>query len=195
MSLLQTAPTLGFTNPPHGPPLFFASDVSTRKQASLSSTVTLSNSTAETALVSLTMPALTFVTQGGGRLWVAGTARNSTNAARTVTYRGKLTIGATTTTIFATTHISMVQSTKPRQWQAAIGVVGTTLSTQLRTWGALDLSGASTISMPPTTYSGASYLLATVPNSSAATVFKLTAQVSAASTRLKVTADAGYLES
>lgn len=194
MSLLSVSDIVGFTKPPRGSMVFFVSPMSVRKAGEKVSTTTLTNSTAETLLASFTVPALTHVNQGGTRTLVTGALTNNSTSAVTVTLRTKLTVGASTSTIFQTSALSLAGSTLPRTWMAEVQTIGTTFSTQIRTWSAAVITNPSSRTITTNALSLAGTNNITVANTTAAATLKFTAQLSAASTAHSATASAGWIE-
>lgn len=194
MSQLSISDKVGFTKPPHGPLLFFLSSMAVRQAGTKVSTTTLSNSTAETTLASFTVPAMTHISQGGTRSIVVGTLTNATTGAVTVILRTKLTVGATTSTISQTSALSLSTSPSPRHWMAEVHTIGTTLSTQVRTWTGAVIANPSTRTIATNAFSLAGTNTITVPNTTAAGTLKFTAQLSLASTARQATVTAGWIE-
>lgn len=192
MSLLTARNTIGFTKPPSGPALWFSNDMSVRLYSELVASATVSNSTAESTLASFSIPALALTNQGGLRTHVSGDITAATTA--TVTLRAKLIISGTTMTVLATSALPLAASTTSRSWNVESVVLGTTNSTQLRSWSYADLSSPSTLTTPPTTFTGAGYATITAPNSSASGTLNITAQFSAASTGISASRHLGTLE-
>ena len=93
MSLLTVRNIVGFTKPPKGTALFFAVPMALRKVDELVVTTTVTNSTAETSLGTMTLPAVTLTSQGAAAFLMAGTVLNTTNAGGTVRLRSKIVIG------------------------------------------------------------------------------------------------------
>lgn len=194
MSLLSVSDRVGFTKPPHGSMVFFVSPMSVRKAGEKVSTTTLTNTTAETLLASFTVPALTHTNQGGTRSIVAGTLTNNSTSAVTVTLRTKLTIGASTTTISQSSALSLAGSSLSRHWMAEVQTIGTTFSTQLRTWSAAVVTNPSSRTITTNAFSLAGTNNIVVANTTAAATLKFTAQLSAASTAKRATVTAGWIE-
>lgn len=185
---------IGFTKPPHGSPLFFVSPVAVRKVDQKVSTTTVISSTAETLLASFALPALTLVNQGGARAIVGGTIRNHVTAGGTIILRSKITIGASTVTLMESSAISLSTSANLRSWQAGVAVVGTTLSTSIRTWNEAAITSPTTRPTAPLSATLSGQKTASIPNSSASGTIKFTAKLSAASTGLSASVVAGWLE-
>lgn len=194
MSLLSVSDIVGFTKPPRGSMVFFVSPMAVRKAGEKVSTTTLTNSTAETLLASFTVPALTHTNQGGTRSVVVGTMTNASTSAVTVTLRAKLTVGASTVTLSQTSALSLTGSTLSRHWGAEVQTIGTTFSTQLRTWSGAVITNPSSRSITTNAFALTGTNTVTVPNTTAAATLKFTAQLSAASTARRATVTAGWIE-
>lgn len=194
MSLLSISDIVGFTKPPRGSMVFFVSPMSVRKAGEKFSTTTLTNSTAETLLASFAIPALTHSNQGGTRSTVIGTMTNASTSAVTVTLRTKLTVGASTVTISQSSALSLTGSALSRHWGAQVQTIGTTFSTQLRTWTSAVITAPSSRTIATDAFSLTGSNTITVPNSTATATIKFTAQLSAASTARRATVTAGWLE-
>ena len=193
MSLLEVSNVVGFTKPPRGPQAWWSNDVSVRKYAEIVASSTMGNTTAETTIASMSVPALALTNKGGIRGWAAGTVSNATSTG-TVTLRAKLVVGGTTTTIAETSGISISTSTTPRSWMTLITVLGTTSSTALRGWSMATVSAPSTLDTPPSTYQGFGYSMPIVANSSSAGTLNFTMQLSVASTGVVASGDVAALE-
>lgn len=193
MSLLTIRDVVGFTKPPRGSAVFFAEPMSLRKVDEKTNTTTVTNSTAETTLGSFTVPALVLFNKGAAAVSVAGTVLNDTTAATTLRLKAKLIIGGSTVTFADSTAINLPVSITPRSWGLDGMVVGTTLSTQLRTWSELRVSAPSTARVAPAAYAGYGYSQAIVPNSSNQSTITVTGQLSTASTDFSASVDVGTL--
>jgi hypothetical protein len=167
--------------------------MSVKKIDELVATTTIINSTAETSLGTMTIPASVFVGQGGAAMSMSGTVLNTSAAAGTARLRAKVILGGTTSVFAETTALSCSTSNNSRAWTLASGLIGSTLSTQLRTWSDVVLSAPSTSKVAPSTYSGVGYGSILLPNTSAQSTIEVTAQLSAASTNFSFTSDAAEL--
>lgn len=194
MSELTVSSRIGFTKPPRGSALFFISPMAVRKADEIFSTITVANSTTQTTLGTLDVPSLTYSAQGASRAIVTGQIRNHVSAGATVVLRAKATVSGTTVTLFQSSALALSTSVNSRLWQAQIAIIGTTLSTQLRSWSDLQVSTPSTRQISPQAHDLNGYATISVPNSTAAVSLKFTAQLSAASTGLTASVAAGLLE-
>ena len=193
MSLLTARNAIGFTKPPRGPALWFTNDMSVRLYSRLVTTTTLANSTAQTTLASFTVPALSLTNQGGVRAHFAGTLANATSTG-TVTLRAKLVITGTTMTVLQSPPLTLSTSTSPRSWNAETVILGTTNSTDLRSWSYADLSVPSALATPASTFTGSGYKALVTPNSTAAGTLTLTAQFSVAAAGVTASRNLATLE-
>lgn len=194
MSLISISDRIGFTKPPHGSAVFFITPMAVRKADEITVTTTVANSTTQTILGTLDIPAMSFVSQGGAAGVVTGTIRNHVSAGATIVLRATLTIGGSTTTIMESSAIALSTSVNSRHWQLGVAVIGTTQSTALRTWGEAFITNPTTRSLAPVASNLASQRTMTVANTTTAATLKITAALSAASTGLTASLVAGWLE-
>ena len=192
-SLLTVRNIIGFTKPPRGTAVFFQTPMTVRKVDEKVATTTITDTTTETILASMTLPAVTLTSQGAAAMTVSGTFLNQSTATESIRLRGKIEIGGSTLTFAETTGITCSTSTSLRSWAFTAGLIGSTLSTELRSWSDITMSAPSTSLTPVSTSLYNGYGLVTVPNSSSQSIFTLSGQLSTASTDLTITANAGTL--
>ena len=177
--------------PPHGNPRY-TFPVATRSIDTNSTATTVSNTTTETVVIDVDLPALTIRSKGATRLAAAGTIFNSAAASGTVTYRVKVDDGGGDTTVLATSGIVCSTSTGTRSWVLDAVMFGNGNSIQTH-WGVYELSEASTGNMPPVATSVVGYSTSGIDETNAINM-TVTAQMSAASTGFTVVRESAILE-
>jgi len=179
--------------PPRGDPVFFVLPVASRRLDENSTTITAVNSTAETTVATLTMPALTIASTGAARFMAAGKITNTAVAGGTVTFRAKLDDGSgSPAVVMETSGIVCSTDNNPRRW-ALETYLAAKITNGQSVWGFLDVSAPSTRATAPSAYTGVTYSTAAETDSTPITI-TITAQLSAASTGFSVSREFALLE-
>lgn len=179
-------------SPPRGDPVFFVLPVASRRLDENSTTISVTNTTAETTVATLTMPALTISSTGAARFMAAGTISNTGVAGGTVTLRAKIDDGNGATTIAETSGIVCSTSTSLRRWNLHTYLAAKVANGQA-CWGFVDVSVASNSRTAPSTYTGVTWSTAAQSDNLPITI-TVTAQLSAASTAFTLSREFALLE-
>ena len=164
-----------------------------RKVDDQSSSTSVSNTVAETAIGSMALPVWGLQTTGGMRFGFGGTILNTT-ATATLTFRGKLAqTGGSTFTVLESSAIALTTSTKPRFWWCGGTVLANGTASQ-KIWGGVQITHPSTRKLAPGAYAAIGLSTAGV-DQSLVVIASVTAQFSAASANLSVTREFSVLES
>lgn len=177
--------------PPHGLP-DYTYPVASQLIDTNSTAVTVVNSAAETAVASLAVPALTIRSQGATRLNAVGTITNTTDTGGAVTFRVKASVTGSTSTVMETTAVACSTSGDARKWALQEIMFGDDTNTQDH-WAAMDISAASTGTLPASTYSSVGFSTGSLAETEIITL-TVTAQMSAASTGFEVVRESAILE-
>ena len=165
--------------PPHGVP-DWTFPLATRKIDSNSTDVDITSSTAETTVADVDAPALALRSEGGTRLMASGTIFKSAVAGGTVTFKVKVADGTGTSTVLETSGVVCSTSTEFRKWNLETIMFGNAENAQTH-WGFIDVSAASSVSLPDSTFSSVGYSTSGLTETDVLNV-TVTAQLSAAST-------------
>ena len=177
--------------PPGGTVPWYAEGVTVRKVDANSTAVSVSNTTTETEIANLDLPALVLSTTGAARLSLTGTLDQ--NTAGNTTFRLKVADSASTGIVFATSGVSTTSSTSSHPWGMEFLFLGKQPSVN-KSWGYVDVGvAAGGGSLTPSTYSSVGFSTMGFDETDAWTI-SITAQMSVASTALSVTRQAAVLE-
>lgn len=185
----------GLTNrdprPPGGSIPWYAEGVTVRKVDENSTAVSVTNTTTETTIANLDLPALTLTSTGVMRMSATGTIlNNSTNG---VTIRIKAIDDVTTDTVLASTSIKPAASGSPHAWGVEFFVLGKQPGVN-RGWGYLDVATAGAAgTLKPSTYSAVGFSTMGLDETDEWSI-TITAQMSAATTAMTVTRQVAILE-
>ncbi len=178
--------------PPSGPPPWYADAMTVRKVDENSTAISVSNTTTETTIATMTLPALTLTSTGAARLSATGTIQSSTTVG-TFTVRVKMADGASTETVLATSGISFSTSNSLRPWLLEAWVLGKQPNVN-RAWGGIEIGAAgSGASLLPSTYSAVGFSTMGLDETDPWTV-SMTVQMSTASAALTMTREVSILE-
>lgn len=181
-------------SPPSGGPFYTVPTMVVKRLDDSSSALSVTNTTTETTLATLTVPVNTLSSTGGVRLTCGGTIANSATTNGTVTFRVKLTDATTapTQTIFATSGLVCSTSTSPRRWTLETITLGKQPLVQ-HNWGVLHLSDPSAQTLSPLSETLVGYSTSSRDETDQISM-TVTAQLSAASTGFTATRSAAFLE-
>lgn len=178
-------------DPPRGRP-DYTFPMATRKIDHNSTALTVINSAAETTIIDVGAPALTIRSEGGTRLMASGTIDNTLVAGGTVTLRVKAADSATTTTVLATSAIVCSTDVDTRKWTLETIMFGNATNVQTH-WGILDVSIATTASMPASTFSAVGQAGSALAETDTLNV-TVTAELSSASTGFSIACESALFE-
>lgn len=188
----ERVPSRAATKPPHGPPIFYALAVASRRLDENSTTVTVTNSTVETVLASLTMPAQTLTSTGAARFTAVGAVSNTTVAGGTVKFRAKLSDGTSTAVVAETSGLVASTSTGLRTW-AVEGYVMNKIANGQAVWTWLDMSNPTSQTNTPVDVATVGYSTAAMTDTTSITL-TVTGQLSSPSTGFTVDRKVALLE-
>lgn len=187
-SWLEVSDRLKFTKPPHGDLLWFNESMSVRLIDETSGVTSYTSSTAATTIASLVAPANSLSNGGAVRFQAGGTVLAPSTGTLVLTLKGA--VAGSTSTLLATTGITLSTSTSPRSWEVA-GVLYGQQPGQQHALGAVRVSAPSTGTLAPTSYESVGRSTAGFDETLQYTM-SLVSQVS--STEITVTRHVGLLE-
>lgn len=187
----QITPTAN-AKPPRGTPIFYTLAVASRRLDENSTTITAVNSTVETELASLTMPAQTLTSTGAARFSAVGFVSNSAVAGGTVKFRAKLTDGTSTALVAETSGLVASTSTSPRAWGVE-GYVMNKIANGQAIWSWLDMSYPAAGINTPVEVATVGYSTSALTDTTSITL-TITGQLSSPSTGFSVDRKTALLE-
>jgi hypothetical protein len=156
-----------------------------------STAITVTDSTTETALATLTLPALTISSAGAARISAVGVI--NANSTGSVIFKVIVSDDSLTATVLQTTGIQVASSANPHPWVLEGWFVGKQPN-QNRAWGDLSVGKAAVgASLAPSTYSSVGFSTMGLDETETWTV-EVSAKMSSASTSYSVTGHVAILE-
>jgi hypothetical protein len=166
--------------------------MATRTIDTNSTDVDITNSASEATVLDVSVPALAIRSKGATRLMASGTIYNKSVAAGTVTFRVKAADGSGTSTVLETSGVVCSTSTEFRKWNLETYMFGNAENIQTH-WGAIDVSAASAVTLPASTYSSVGYSTSGLTETDMIDI-TVTAQLSSASTGFVFVRESAILE-
>jgi hypothetical protein len=163
-----------------------------QKIDSNSTDVDITNSSTEAIIADVDAPPLTIRNEGATRFMATGTILNKAIAGGTIIFKVKAADTFGTTTVLATSAVVCSTDLELRKWDVEAVMFGNATNAQTH-WGSLNVSVASSASLPPSTFLGNGYSTSGLAETDTINV-TLTAQLSAASTGFNIIRESALFE-